>query len=244
MAKHWKDEGSWFAWYPFQYRNDEKLQALPWQARGVWFELLNVLWTQPACKMKINFKRMANLIHIPVDVIKESWPDIAGDEDPLFEFDDDYFWSARLCEQRSKMETALEKMRAAGKKGAAKRYGMGHPKGSAMQEKEYKTSSNSFSSIENPIESPIGHPKKTPATWMKELHAEANQEADNLINQSGSIGMYGTPEGRNEITLQVMKKGYFSWSTICNLQQGTTPKWKAAFVDEYKRQFQKKGKTP
>ncbi|UCH12684.1 MAG: hypothetical protein JSW18_01695 [Candidatus Omnitrophota bacterium] len=226
------NNGSWFPWYPVQYRNDEKVQGLSWQARALWFELLNVLWTQKDCKLKINIAKISNLTKIPEDIIKEFWPEIMDPNDPLFESDDVYFWNKRLCKHRKKIETAYNAMVEGGKKGAAKRWGDGVPyrdphkvpNGVSMLELDKEYTNNILSSSYSTIPSPIPSPNKK---------AQAYAQVENILDQVSEIGTYGSPKERDDITLKIMQKPAYSWRTVCDLSGNQIAAWKSKFVNAY-----------
>jgi len=63
----------WFKFYPRDWLSDEKVRALSFRARGVYMEIISLMWKSRTCKLPNDLKRLARMVGLPQDDFVKIW---------------------------------------------------------------------------------------------------------------------------------------------------------------------------
>lgn len=112
----------YYPWYIADYRASDRVAALTPMQRGIYRELLDVIWLKgfiPASDVV----QLARMARVPVSVMQRAWPAVREMLEPLPGLDGECLTSGRLEVERRKILTKRVKQAEAGKASAASRNG-------------------------------------------------------------------------------------------------------------------------
>lgn len=105
----------WFKFYPRDWLSDEKVRSVSFRARGVYMEILCLMWKSRTCKLPYDLKRLSRMVGMPQDEFIKIWDELMHPTARIFSVKKGKVQSDRLLLE--KLE--LERIKKA-KSGAAK----------------------------------------------------------------------------------------------------------------------------
>lgn len=94
----------WFKFYPRDWLSDEKVRALSFRARGVYMEILCLMWKSRTCKLPGDKKRLSRMVGLPEDEFVKIWAELMHPEDPIFKIKKNKIQSDRLLLELSELK--------------------------------------------------------------------------------------------------------------------------------------------
>ncbi len=136
----------YYRWFPQSYRASDRVSALTPMQRGIYRELLDVVWMKgfiPASDV-VELARMAR---VPVSVMQRAWPAVRLMFVPLPGLDGECLTSERLEGERTQQDAVRVQQSLAGKRSAALRNARSTP--------VERPSTSSSSSMSNSSSTPL-----------------------------------------------------------------------------------------
>jgi uncharacterized protein YdaU (DUF1376 family) len=114
-----KEESPAFQYYPRDYLSDAKVRAMSYKERGMYWELVSLLWGEHV--LPANIDQLAKILAVPIREFRRHWPAIS----PCFRVVGDDIEHGRLEEERRNQQRFRDGQSTSGKAGAEKRWGKG-----------------------------------------------------------------------------------------------------------------------
>jgi uncharacterized protein YdaU (DUF1376 family) len=114
-----KEEAPAFQYYPRDYLSDSKVRAMSYKERGIYWELVSMLWCERVLPAKTD--QLARILGLPHREFQRHWPAISA----CFRVVGENIEHGRLELERRKQQRFKDCQIEAGKRGAEKRYGKG-----------------------------------------------------------------------------------------------------------------------
>ncbi len=112
----------YYRWYVQDYRASRNANALTWQQRGIYRELLDECWVE-GC-IPDDAERLAEIARVPLGVMAEAWPTLRKLFTPADGLDGVFVVSRRLEIERSIEDADRVKKSMAGRKGGLAKAGI------------------------------------------------------------------------------------------------------------------------
>lgn len=109
----------YFPFYAGDYLSDEKVRGLTFEERGVYVELLCLLWKTDNGKLNYDLERLSRMLGISAEKVGSIMDVLTDDGNSLFKFEKKnekkMFFSSRLLDEKAKIERMIRQKRRAAK---------------------------------------------------------------------------------------------------------------------------------
>ena len=105
----------WFKFFPRDWLSDEKVRALSFFARGVYVEILSLLWNTSSCELPADIERLSKRVGLPAEEFQKAWDEIQFPGEEILKIKRGKIRSSRLFSQKVELEAISDTRRKAAK---------------------------------------------------------------------------------------------------------------------------------
>ena len=91
----------YFKFFPRDWLSDEKVRALSFFSRGVYMEILALIWKSSSCSLPADFDRLSRIIGLPKNEFEKAWEEIQFPGQEMLRVTRGKVYSTRLKNEKS-----------------------------------------------------------------------------------------------------------------------------------------------